>query len=36
MVEAARWLNEGFHEKFAHLVTEKKEVDNSYSMEDWL
>ena len=36
MVEAARWLNEGFHEKLAHLVTESKEVDNNYSSEDWL
>lgn len=36
MVEAARWLNEGFHEKFEHLVSEIKEVDNNYSSEDWL
>jgi hypothetical protein len=36
MVEAARWLNEGFHEKFEHLVSESKEVDNNYSSEDWL
>jgi len=36
MVEAARWLNEGFHEKFEHLISEEKEVDNNYSSEDWL
>lgn len=36
MVEAARWLNEGFHEKFAHLVEESSEIKNNYSSEDWL
>jgi hypothetical protein len=36
MVEAARWLNEGFHEKFAHLITENKEINDNYSSEDWL
>ena len=35
MVEAARWLNEGFHEKFSHLA-EKEEAINDYSSEDWL
>lgn len=36
MVEATRWLNEGFHEKFAHLVESSEEISNEYANEDWL
>jgi hypothetical protein len=36
MVEAARWLNEGFFEKFAHLVKDDDVANEDYSSEDWL
>ncbi|MDG1558987.1 MAG: hypothetical protein P8R03_05665, partial [Candidatus Poseidoniaceae archaeon] len=39
MVEAARWLNGGYHEKYEYLLEEKTDVTNgivdSYE-EDWL
>lgn len=33
MVEATRWLNEGFHEKYAYMIDERKEKDE-YGQED--
>lgn len=37
MVEATRFLNEGFHEKEAHLIGENSETNNDkYESEDWL
>ena len=38
MVEAYRWLNEGFHEKFSYLVesNEKEEDNKRYESEDWI
>lgn len=34
-VEAHRWLNEGFHEKYAYLVKEDEEID-IYKNEDYI
>ena len=34
MVEATRWLNEGYHEKYAYLLEE--DVDQQYENEDYL
>jgi hypothetical protein len=35
MVEAARWLNEGYHEKYSYLVDEGRSP-NKYKNEDYL
>lgn len=35
MVEAHRWLNEGYHEKYSYLLDEEK-PHNNYSNEDYL
>jgi hypothetical protein len=35
MVEAARWLNEGYHEKYAYLLEESLE-ENVYENEDYM
>jgi hypothetical protein len=35
MVEAHRWLNEGYHEKYSYLVDEEK-PQNHYENEDYL
>lgn len=34
-VEATRWLNEGYHEKYSYLLEEEK-VSSEYSNEDYL
>ena len=36
MVEAARWLNEGFHEKYAFLVDDGIVPNNDYESEDYM
>ncbi len=36
MVEATRWLNEGFHEKMEHLLDKMTEASKDYNSEDWL
>jgi hypothetical protein len=35
MVEAARWLNDGYHEKYAYLLDQEKS-ENKYSNEDYM
>lgn len=35
MVEAARWLNEGYHEKYSYLIDEDRGTNN-YENEDYL
>lgn len=35
MVEATRWLNEGYHEKYSYLIEQDK-GDNLYESEDYL
>tara|TARA_R100000541_G_scaffold13397_1_gene22365 strand:+ start:3812 stop:4363 length:552 start_codon:yes stop_codon:yes gene_type:complete len=35
MVEASRWLNEGYHEKYSYLVDEEK-PQNHYENEDYM
>lgn len=36
MVEARRWLNEGFHEKYAFLLEEGVAPENTYTNEDYM
>ena len=36
MVEASRWLNEGYHEKYSFLVDDGIVPENNYSNEDYL
>ena len=36
MVEASRWLNEGYHEKYSFLVDEGIVPENKYSNEDYM
>lgn len=36
MVEAARWLNEGYHEKYEYLLDEEDLKGNRYENEDYL
>jgi len=36
MVEASRWLNEGYHEKYSFLVDDGIVPENKYSNEDYL
>ena len=35
MVEAARWLNEGYHEKYSYLL-ESNTNNNKYENEDYM
>ena len=35
MVEATRWLNEGFHEKYSYLLDQDR-GDNMYANEDYM
>jgi len=35
MVEAARWLNEGYHEKYSYMIDEEK-PENNYTNEDYM
>lgn len=35
MVEATRWLNEGYHEKYSYLLEEER-IDNIYKNENYL
>ena len=35
MVEATRWLNEGYHEKYSYLIDQDK-GDNLYENEDYM
>jgi hypothetical protein len=35
MVEAARWLNDGYHEKYAYLLDQEKS-ENKYNNEDYM
>ena len=36
MVEARRWLNEGYHEKYSFLVDDGIVPENKYSNEDYM
>lgn len=36
MVEATRWLNEGYHEKYSYLLDNENEIDNIYGSEDYM
>lgn len=36
MVEARRWLNEGYHEKYSFLIEENNNDDISYESEDYM
>lgn len=36
MVEAARWLNEGYHEKYSYLIDDSRPSNSKYENEDYM